>query len=484
MSFQTGLSGLNAASQNLNVIGHNIANANTVGMKAGRAEFAEMVASAIGASGGGQQGIGVKVATVSQLFTQGNLNITGNNLDVAINGGGFFAVTLPDGTSAYTRDGQFKLTRDGEIVTNTGAQLMGYPTDTAGNPLSVSLQPMVLPTGAPIPANATGLISAEFNLDARAVVATSVNPPTPVTTYGTSLIAFDSQGVEVPVSFYFVKTEADEWQVFTADQIDAAATAMETNAQIYEQYQAWLGSTDAADVDTSGAIDIDDFFAFNAQANQDEYDAWVALDPVNNTDPIDVYFENAGTFRSESYEPYVSLTTMTFTNEGLIESPTANVPLTLTSPNPNIGDYGVEVDFSKVSQFGTKFAVTNLTQDGYTAGELTGLNIDAAGVVMARYSNGQTQAQGQIALADFRNVQGLGLISGGNWVESFSSGQPLFGSPGIGKFGALQSGALEASNVDITAELVNMITAQRSYQANAQTIKTMDQVQQTLVNLR
>jgi flagellar hook protein FlgE len=144
----------------------------------------------------------------------------------------------------------------------------------------------------------------------------------------------------------------------------------------------------------------------------------------------------------------------------------------------------VTVDLSKVTQYGSAFAVAAVTQDGYAPGELTGLKIGNTGVITASYSNGQTQAAGQVALADFRNVQGLTPTGGGNWVETFASGQPVQGAPGSGKFGALTSGAIEESNVDLTAELVNMMTAQRAYQANAQTIKTQDQVMTTLVNLR
>ena len=142
------------------------------------------------------------------------------------------------------------------------------------------------------------------------------------------------------------------------------------------------------------------------------------------------------------------------------------------------------MDVSKTTQYGTSFAVSNLTQDGYTAGDLTGITIDESGVITTRYSNGETQARGQLLLADFRNVQGLTQIGGGNWIESYASGQPVLGSPGLGKFGGLRSGALEDSNVDLTGELVNMMTAQRNYQANAQTIKTQDQIMSTLVNLR
>jgi flagellar hook protein FlgE len=151
MSFQTGLSGLNAASRNLDVIGNNIANANTVGAKVARAEFSEIVAASTIAASGRTEGIGVEVATVSQQFTQGAVNVTGSNLDIAINGAGFFRVTLPDGSSAYTRAGEFKLDTEGNVVTNAGAKLMGYPTTADRCCHQQHLQPMQLPTSSPIP---------------------------------------------------------------------------------------------------------------------------------------------------------------------------------------------------------------------------------------------------------------------------------------------------------------------------------------------
>jgi flagellar hook protein FlgE len=411
MAFQTGLSGLNAASRNLDVIGHNIANANTVGMKSSRAEFSELVASSIGVAGNGSfgAGLGVSVAAVSQQFTQGNLNLTGNNLDVAINGSGFFQLSQSDGSAAYTRDGQFKLDKSGYLVTNTGANVMGYPTDTAGVTTSITPQKMSVPSGAPIPAKATGAITAEFNLDARAPLAASVTPPTPLTTYGTSLTAYDSQGVEVPVSLYFQKV--------------AASVPIAT------------GATDAWDV----------------------FDSATAATPI---------FQ------------------MQFDATGKLASPTAAQSITLTSTNAAIAPFTASLDLSKATQYGTSFAVSNLTQDGYTAGNLTGLTIGADGVITTRYSNGQTQAQGQLSLVNFRNVQGLNDSGGGNWIQTYASGDPVQGSPGNGSFGLLTAGALEESNVDLTAELVNMMTAQRAYQANAQTIKTQDQAMQTLVNLR
>lgn len=407
MSFQTGLSGLNASAKNLDVIGNNIANANTVGSKVSRTEFASVVASAIGPSGGGGGsaggGIGVEISTVSQQFSQGTINITGNNLDCAINGGGFFQLTLKDGSTGFTRDGQFKLDAKGNLITNSGANVMGYTTDTAGNPTSTSLTNLVIPTGAPIAANATTAVTASFNLDARAVVAASAVPPTPYTTYGTTMNGYDSQGVAVPIRLYFIKTATDTWDVYDGDP--------------------------------------------------------------------------AGTG--------VNLGTLGFDTSGNILTPApATLNATLTSTNTNIGTFPITIDVSNATQYGTAFAVSELTQDGYTAGTLTGVSISEQGVITTRYSNGQSQATGQIALADFRNVQGLKPIGKGNWIETPGSGQPIQGSPGQGNFGTINSGALEASNIDLTAELVAMMTAQRDYQANAQTIKTQDTVLQTLVNLR
>lgn len=404
MAFQQGLSGINSASRNLDVIGHNVANASTVGMKASRAEFSELYASSINASGGVNSGIGVTVAKVTQLFTQGNVTVTGNDLDVAINGNGFFELTQPNGSMAYSRAGMFKLNNEGEIVTNQGAQLMGYPTDEFGTRLSFTTQPLSLPTGGPIPARQTSELTAEFNLDARAPVAATATPPTPLSTYGTSVIAYDPQGLEIPVGFAFEKIGNNQWNVYTS---------------------------------------------------------------VNGSDPA-------------TSTPF----TISFLSDGTLDPATTIPPLTLSSPNDPSVTFPIDVSFGDATQFGIDFAVTNLTQDGYRPGELTSLKIDESGVITASYSNGQTRAAGQIALVNFRNVQGLQPIGNGNWEANYATGEPVHGAPGEGKFGNLRAGALEDSNIDITAELVAMMTAQRAYQANAQTIKTQDQVFSTLLNLR
>jgi flagellar hook protein FlgE len=437
MSFQTGLSGLNVSSKSLDVIGNNIANANTVGFKSSRNEFSELVAGSLGVGGGNAAGIGAATATISQQFSQGNITITGSSLDVGINGGGFFQVTKTDGSVGYTRDGQFKLDKSGNLLTNTGSFLMGYPTDATGASTSITPGKLTLPTGAPIPAKLTSNMTAEFNLDARAKTATQATAagvtPSPRSTYGTSISVYDAQGVASSANLYFVK----------ADPV----------------------------TDPTAAVN--------------QWDVYTGLDtvapPVTYTSIGRIGFDSAGAVNSPLVAGKASLTI-----------PALSIP----SNNPN--ETGVNavtgkkslpqaitVDLAGVTQFGTNFSVTNLSQDGYTAGEFTSLAIDGKGVISTSYSNGQTlKTGGMIALADFRNLQGLDAIGGGEYKESFKSGSVVLGQPGVGKFGELRAGAVEESNVDITAELVNMMTAQRNYQANAQTIKTQDQVMSTLVNLR
>ena len=443
MGFQQGLSGLNASAKNLDVIGHNIANSNTTGFKASRTEFAAMVASAIGTSGGSNVGIGVETAAIAQQFDQGSLTVTGNSLDVAINGNGFFTLQMPDGTPAYTRAGNFKMDEAGHIITNGGARVMGVPVNpTTGEALrGADVVPMQLPTGTPLPAKETRLVTAAFNLDARAKnaagdpLAAPPIPATPRATYGTSVNVYDSQGVATPVTLYFMKTEnAGEWDVYTT-----------------------LDETEQA---TGSA-------------------------------PFTITFDENGkiTNTTSAKHPYTAVETPGFYLDDVV--PTNNPNLTGPLDNqddpmnhPSVGDAGIFLDLSAVTQFGTKFAVSDLTQSGYASGSLTGVTIADDGKIMARYSNGVSRAEGQLALASFRNTQGLTALDGNNWVATASSGPAVMGSAGEGNFGSLRSGALEDSNVDLTAELVNMMTAQRAYQANAQTIKTQDQVLSTLVNLR
>ena len=428
MGFHHGLSGLNGASKNLDVIGHNIANSNTVGFKNSRAEFNEMVASAMGAASTNNTGIGVSVAAISQQFSQGVITPSANGLDMAINGDGFFVVQTGTGT-AYTRNGAFQLNKSGELVSVNGDKVQGYAIDpNTGVRTSVALTNLVFPTGAPIAAKQTDNVKATINLDAR--VDQDAVPAPARATYGTSLEVFDEQGMATPLAMYFEKTDGNTWTVY--DSLDPKA----------------------------------------APIGQLTFDSTGKLQGVATYNGPTVPGLNPG---DAGYVPQFNAPGGT----------TLSTTVATTNPNqPNPGPWAVNVDLSGVSQLGSAFSVARLTQDGYASGELTSVNVGSDGTLMATYSNGITRPEAQIALAKFTNTQGLQPDGNNNWVASSDSGPAIYGAAGSGSFGTIQGSALEESNVDLTAQLVGMMTAQRAYQANAQTIKTQDQIFSTLVNLR
>ena len=419
MSFQQGLSGLNASSKNLEVIGNNIANANTYGSKVARAEFASVYAASLNGAGSNQVGIGTTLQTVAQQFTQGNVSTTANPLDLAINGAGFFQVS--DGASpvTYTRNGQFKLDREGFLVNNAQDKLLGYVADSAGVIQPGRAVPLQLPTGG-IDPSATTRAALEVNLDARKAPTRPAAAPfidfADATTYNdaTSLTVYDNKGQDVALNYYFQKTGNNTWDIY-------------------------------------------------ATANGDTVSGTAALP--------------------------TPITTVTFTPDGKAPSSpsgpvTVTIPAAASGAIPQTMQIIMDLDLSAATQFGSAYGITDQTQNGYSAGLLTKVAVEGNGIVMAHYSNGQSKPAGQIEIANFRNPQGLQPLGDNSWASSYTSGDPVVGVPGNGTLGVLQAGALEESNIDLTGELVNMITAQRAYQANAQTIKTMDQVMQTLVNLR
>lgn len=413
MGFQQGLSGLNAASKSLEATGNNVANANTVGFKSSQAQFADVYASSLSGGGGGstQVGIGVKVASVAQAFSQGNVTSSNNPLDLAINGGGFFRMDT-NGSIAYGRNGQFSLDKNGAVVNANGAHLTGYTANVNG----------VLSTGAPgnlvlnsadQPPKQTANVNAVLNLDSNkptlpAAPAFSVTDPTTYTN-ATSVSVFDSLGVAHVLQTFFVKV---------------APTAPST-------YGTW--------------------------------DVYAAADDIALTGG------KIGKLEFKTNGSLVSNTPLT-----------ATIPITNTAATP----LAVNLDYTGTTQYGSVFSVNSLKQDGFSSGRLSGFNTGADGIITGRYTNGKSTVLGQVALANFSNLNGLKPLGDNLWAESAASGQPLVAPPGSGSLGVLQSSAVEDSNVDLTAELVNLITAQRFYQANAQTIKTQDQVLQTLVNLR
>jgi flagellar hook protein FlgE len=402
MSFQQGLSGLNAAAKNLDVIGNNVANSNTAGFKQGVAAFGDVFAASFAGGGGTQVGIGTQIQGVGQQFTQGNITVTSNPLDVAINGKGFYRMSN-SGAIAYSRNGQFQLDKNGFIVGSNGQNLTGFQAingvivpGALGNLQLSSADLLPKPsTSAAIGAN---LASSDPILPTAGFVST--NPLTYNFSTATSL--YDSLGQSHTMSLYFNKTAANTW-----------------DANVY----------------------IDGVAANGA-----------------------------------------GVSTLTFNSSGIYVAATNPVKTAVLANGA--APLSITTDYSKMTQFGSGFGVNSLSQDGYASGQLAGYSIGADGIILGRYTNGKSWTLGQIALANFTNPQGLKPLGDSMWAESSDSGVPLNGAPGTASLGALQSAALEDSNVDLTAELVNMITAQRTYQANAQSIKTQDAVLQTLVNLK
>jgi len=402
MSFNIALTGLNAANEDLSVTSNNLANVATVGFKGSRTEFADLFAST--QQGAIATGNGVTVSEIAQQFTQGNIQTTGNTLDMAVSGNGFFVLSN-NGALNYTRDGEFQLNSTGEVVNSQGLALQAYPplangTFNTGGLANISLntslsQPQATSTAsiiANLPAGATPPADAPFS----ATDPNSYNNTTSLTTY-------DSLGAAHTASLYFINTAPNTWSV----QLTVDGTA--------------VGAPQPLDYSQTGALTT----PANGQVTFPAYTPATGAQPMN----------------------------MTF-------------------------------DFSNTTQYGGNFSVSSVQQNGFTTGQLTGINVGQTGVVQAQFTNGRSINLGQLALANFENPQGLQQLGNATWAPTNASGTAVNGVAGNSGFGSIQSGSLEESNVDTTAALVDMITAQRDFQANSEMIKTEDQVTQSIINIR
>ncbi len=400
MSFSQAVSGLNAASANLDVIGNNIANSATSGFKASTAAFADMFAAS-------QIGLGTKVSKVIQDFGDGATTSTGRALDVALSGNGFFRLTDNSGNVYYSRNGQFSLDANRKLVNTAGLNVTGYPA-----------------SGIP------------------AVIQTGANPG--------------------PLSI--------------------PDTQMQANATTKASLVANLNSTDSVpDVTPFDPTDVDSFNAkstvtvFDSQGNQHQLDLYFVKDADNQwtCNPLDSTTGQACTSFG-----------MTFDENGVLTSAPQQT-LVIQGSNGAAANQSITLNMQNSMQQNTGACTFGSPeQDGFAPGDLTGYRVNDDGTITGTYSNQKTQLLGQIVLSSFANPEGLQSQGDNVWAETSASGQPAIGLADTGNFGSLTAGALEASNVDMSKELVNMIVAQRNYQSNAQTIKTQDQILNTLVNLR
>jgi flagellar hook protein FlgE len=422
MSFNTAVSGIKASGTSLEIIGNNISNAGTVGFKASRGEFADVFATSLLGSASNTVGKGVAVAGVNQAFTQGNINFTNNILDMAINGSGFF-ILENDSAPVFSRAGNFQVDRSGFVVNPAGHRLQVFNTTTAGEPTS-GRSDLRIDSSLIQPA-ATSVVNVSANLDSRAVPPATAWP-------GTGFDAFAAPPTAP-----------------TSDMFNAS-----TSTTIY---------------DSLGNAHVQSTY-FVKTAAQNEWDVHTLIDGVTVSGPDTVTFDTSGQIPSASLPFQVNVAGWT--------------PLDASGAATGAAAQTFDLDLSVLSQFGSDFSVTNIEQDGFATGQLSGVEVGGAGVVFAKFTNGQSRALGQIALASFTNSTGLQPLGNSVWGETFSSGAPIPGSPGSSGLGVVQTGALEDSNVEVSQELVNMIVAQRNFQANAKVIETEDAITQTVINLR
>jgi len=408
-SFSIPLSGLDASSTDLSVIANNLANLNTVGYKGQDTQFQDLFYQQIGSSGDGnpiQEGVGTSVAGISSDLTQGSIQSTGVPTDVAIQGDGYFVVQN-NGETLYTRAGNFSLGPTGQLLTQDGDTVMGYPAVDGVVNANATLGPLSIPTGLTNPPKATANVQLSANLDSDTAVGG---------TFSTSVAVNDALGGSHVLTYNFTKTAANTW--------------------------SYSITIPAADVGETGA-------------------------PVS-----------------------ISAGTLTFNGSGQLLTPAGDVTGVAVT---GLADGASNLTFNwnlydsngngLLTQVSGASAATATQQDGYSSGSLVSYTIGSDGTIQGVFSNGQTTALGQIALASFANEQGLSRNGSNELLSTLASGAANVGAPTTGGRGTLTGGSLEQSNVDIATQFAQLIVAQSSYQANAKSITTFDQVTQTAINL-
>jgi flagellar hook protein FlgE len=420
MSFQQGLSGLNGASKSLDVIGNNVANASTVGFKSAQTQFADMYANSMNRSGNSPVGIGVSVASVQQSFTQGNVSTTNNPLDIAINGDGFFRMQSNLTDAAPLYGRNGQFQLDKNGYITNPSEKGAFLTGWQGDVVGGDPVALKIDTSN-IPATQTTKVNSKVNLDSRmAAPASTPFDPSDVNSYNSTT------GVTVYDSLgnnYNVQT----YYV----KNDASSSASQTNWDVYT------------------TVDGEPYPAASATSSQSK------------------------------------IGTVSFDNNGVLTTTDPIATLNLTpKAGASFASAGITLDYNGTTQTGAPFATVAQTQDGKGPGILSSFAIGKDGKMTGSYSNGDSKTLGQVVLVNFANPNGLSPLGTNLYTATADAGEPLVGVPTTGQFGVLQARAVEDSNVDLTTELVNMIVAQRVYQANSQTIKVQDSVLQTLVSLR
>lgn len=428
MSFYTSLSGLQAAQTDMSTISHNLANVSTNGFKKSRTEFADVIASSVSLNPNQMVGSGTTVKAIRQQFGQGGTQQSTSSLDIAISGDGFFAVkpSLEAAGVNFTRNGSFLVDSDRYVTDSQGGYMQVYPVDGSGAVIATGLGSTVnlrLPQTSGVP-EATENVSLSLNLSASSSVPKNASRFT----------------AETPYKF---------------DRFDPGTYNNSTQTTIYDASGNPLTMTNYFVRETTDAPSTWSVYSFVG-------DKQLGTDAAN-PQPV----------------------TLTFDGNGALNSPSAPTQFAPFTVGTSTTEQQIALDFgSFTTQLGKPFSVDNRSQDGKAVGQLDGVTVGEDGIVRASFSNGDNQALGKIALANFSNPSGLRQLGNSTWAATGLSGEPRLGEPGSNGFGGLMSGAVERSNVDITEELVSLIAAQRNFQANAKALDTASQISQTIFNIR
>jgi flagellar hook protein FlgE len=469
------VSGLNATGSSISIIGDNIANTNTVGYKASRPEFVDVLAGNLSGGGSGQIGAGSRLSGVTQTFTQGSFESTDVTTDLGVDGAGFFIVQDATGVS-YSRAGLFRLDANQILVNPQGQTVQGFGVTTAGVP-NGALGNIDLSTVSSTP-QATDTVEVNVNLDPNQVVKAPFDQLDPVTTsnFQTGIRIFDSLGNPRNILMYMRKAgtlAADVpiaglpgrtiWEYFAGSaksELDPSVTPAAAAATDFVA-QDW------------GLLEFD---AFGALVRQLPGDLFTDGNADGAADVFDYDGAGGGVPPNFNFNNGAALSQAIAFDMGSAQ---------FTPAGASTGNNGVD----KTTQYGGQSAsgvnnfVRFMNQNGFSAGTLQTLQIDDDGFVTGLFSNGTNQPLAQVALASFPNVQGLTRMGNNNYAETTSSGNPIIGSPNQGGFGTIRSGFLELSNVDLADQFVKLILAQRAFQANTRTVSTTNELLANLVVL-
>jgi flagellar hook protein FlgE len=503
--FSIPLSGLTAESTALSAIANNLSNQNTTGYKDTSVLFSDLFYQSLGTTGSGdpiQVGAGTQVAAMPSLFTQGSVSATGVPTDVAIQGSGFFAVQDASGVIDYTRAGNFSTDANNFLVTPAGQQVLGYPAVNGVVNTGAGIAPLQLGAGTISPPTTTANVSLTANLNAAGGIGSTFS--TPVTIY-------DSLGAAHSLTYDFTNTGPNTWSYslnippgdLNAVNGVAPTGVLATGTLTFDGNGVLIGTGGGTGTPTYGGTNVGNGTVTGLASTAATATQTFTLTATSATtfSVLGSVSGNVGTatvgvpFTSPQLDLTINAGSTAWATGDTITVPTT--PLTLGNinaiPITGFADGASNQTFNwdvlsgtspVISQVAAPSTTTSISQDGSSSGSLANFTIGSDGTITGSFTNGKTQALGEVALANFANVNGLQLQGSTDYSPTLASGPAVVGVPGAGGLGTLSGGSLELSNVDIATEFANLIVAQRGFEADAKAVTTFDQITQDTIALK